>query len=66
MLACSLDSSVLVSASIRPTSASVLTTPGLLNATNSVVLTSPALVLASSRTVHCIKPFALMVRHQPG
>jgi len=34
--------------------------------TPSVVFTSPALVLASSRTVHCITPAALVVRHRPG
>jgi len=34
----------------------VLTTTGRLNVTSAVVVTSPALVLASSRTVHCIKP----------
>jgi len=56
MLACSLASSALVSDNTRPTSASVLTTAGQLNVTSSVVVTSPWLVLASSRTVHCIKP----------
>jgi len=65
MLACSLAKSVLLSASMRPTSASVLIIAGRLNVTSSVVFTSPALVLASSRTVHCIKP-APVVRHQPG
>jgi len=66
MLACSLASSALVSDSTKPISASVLTTPGRLNPTSSVVVTSPALVLASSCTVHCITPAALMVRRQPG
>jgi len=56
MLACSLAKCALVSDNTKPTSASVLTTPGRLNVTSSVVVTSPALVLASSRTVHCIKP----------
>ncbi len=65
MLTCSLAKSVLVSASNRPTSASVLTTPGRLNVASSVVFTLSWLVLASSRTVHCIKP-APVVRHQPG
>jgi len=66
MLACSLARSVLLSASTRPISASVPTTPGRLNLTSSVVFTSPALVRASSRTVHCITPAALVVRRQPG
>lgn len=66
MLACSLANSVLVSASIGPISASVLTTAGRLNVTSSVVLTSPSLVFAFNRTVHCITPVALMVRRQPG
>jgi hypothetical protein len=66
MLACSLANSVLVLASKRPISACVLTVPGRLNVTNSVVFASPALVVASSRTVHCITPAALVVRHQPG
>jgi hypothetical protein len=60
-----LANSVLLSASIRPISASVLTTPGRLNVTSSVV-TSPALVIVSNRTVHCITPAALVVRRQPG
>jgi len=65
MLACSLANSALVSDNIRPTSASVLIIAGRLSVTSSVVVTSPALVLASSRTVHCITPAALMVKHQP-
>ena len=44
MLACSLANSVLVSASTRPTSASVLTIAGRLNVTSSVDFTSLALV----------------------
>jgi len=51
---------------MRPTSASVLITAGRLIVTNSVVVTSPALVVISSRTVHCITPAALVVRHQPS
>ena len=66
MLACSLAGSALLSASIKPISASVPTTPGRLNVASSVVVTSPALVLASSRTVHCITPAVLVVRRQPG
>src|SRR5215210_3028039 len=65
MLACSLVSSALASASVRPISASVLAIAGRRNVINSVVLTSPLSVLASSRTIHCIMP-ALVVRHQPG
>ena len=41
-------------------------TAGRLNVTNFAVFTSPALVVASSRTVHCITPAALVVTHQPG
>ena len=47
MLACSLAKSALLSSSMRPTSASVLTTAGRLNVTSSVVFTSPAEALAS-------------------
>jgi len=39
---------------------------GRLNVASSVVVTSPELVLASGRTVHCITPAALVVRHQTG
>ncbi len=66
MLACSLASRDLASASTRPTSASVPTIAARLNVTSSVAFSSPALVIASSRTVHCITPAALVVRHQPG
>jgi hypothetical protein len=66
MLACSFASSTLVSSSMRPISANVLTNAGRPNVTNSVVFTLPALVIVSSRTVHCITPVALMLRHQPG
>jgi len=51
----------LVSDNTRPTSAGVPIIAGRLN-----VASSPALVLASSRTVHCITPAALVVRHQTG
>ncbi len=60
-----LANSVLVPSSTRPISASVLTTAGQPNVTSSVVFTSPALVVISSRTVHCITPAALVLRHQP-
>lgn len=62
----SLAKSVSLSASMRPTSVSVLIIAGQLNVTNAVVFTSPALVVASSRTVQCITPAVLMLRHQPG
>ncbi len=60
MLTCSLANSAFVSDNTRPTSASVLTTPGRLTVASCVVVTSPWLVLASSRTVHCITPAVLM------
>ncbi len=66
MLACSLASSVLVSDNTRPISASVPIIAGRLNVASSVVVTSPELVLASSRTVYCITPATLVVRHQTG
>jgi len=62
MLACS----VLVSDNTRPISASVPIIAGRLNVASSVVVTSPELVLVSSRTVYCITPAALVVRHQTG
>ena len=65
MLACSLAKNVLVPASRRPISASVLIIAGRLNLTSSVVFTSPALVLVPSRTAHSITPAALIVRNQP-
>jgi len=65
MLACSLAKSALVSANTRPTSASVLIIAGRLNVASFVVFTSPWLVLASSSTVHCIKPVPV-VGHQAG
>ena len=66
MLASSMANGALVSASMRPTSASVPTTAGRLIVTSSVVFTSPALVVVSSRTVHRITPAALMVWYQQG
>src|SRR5688572_19483455 len=65
MLACSAARSALVSASVRPISASPPVTIGRSNLANSVVFTSPWSVLASSRTVHRITP-ALVARHQAG
>src|SRR5215208_4815341 len=65
MITCSLVRTALASDSARPSSASVPSTTGRPIVTSSVVLTSPCSVLASSRTVHCIRP-ALVVRPQPG
>src|SRR5918993_575750 len=65
MLACSLARTAFASDSARPSSASMPPTPGRPIVTSSVVSTSPVSVLASSRTVHRIRP-ALVVRPQPG
>src|SRR5215213_7553719 len=65
MLACSLARTDFASDSARPSSASVPPTTGRPIVTSSVVSTSPVSVLASSRTVHRIRP-ALVVRPQPG
>src|SRR4051812_3999016 len=65
MLACSLARIDFASDSARPSSASVPPTTGRPIVTSSVVSTSPVSVLASSRTVHRIRP-ALVVRPQPG
>src|SRR3954451_16637464 len=65
MLACSLARIDFASDSARPSSASVPPTTGRPIVTSSVLSTSPVPVLASSRTVHRIRP-ALVVRPQPG
>src|ERR671910_3430902 len=65
MVACSLARTAFASDSARPSSASVPPTTGRPIVTSSVVSPSPVSVLASSRTVHRIRP-ALVVRPQPG
>lgn len=61
MLACNLAKSVLVSASVRSISASVLTITGRLIVISPVAFSG--LVLAFNRTVHCITLATLVIRH---